>query len=115
MADAVLVLDDQGRLIRLNQAARMLLCPADGTVILGHPVDRPQEGRWPLGTQALTEQLLPIIDRLKQGDAPEEEVELAIEGSASRPVGCKASVLLKGGAPAGGLMVLREIGVSRAA
>jgi putative methionine-R-sulfoxide reductase with GAF domain len=115
MADAVLVLDDQGRLIRLNQAARMLLCPADGTVILGHPVDRPQEGRWPLGTQALTEQLLPIIDRLKQGDAPEEEVELAIAGSASRPVGCKASVLLKGGAPAGGLMVLREIGVSRAA
>jgi PAS domain-containing protein len=115
MSDALLVLDDQGRLVRLNQAARLLLCPTDGTVILGQPVDRPQEGRWPLGTQTLTEQVMPIINQLKRGDAPAEEVQVAVHGSTTRPVACKASVLLKGGAPAGGLLVLREISVARAA
>jgi GAF domain-containing protein len=115
MSDALLVLDDQGRLVRLNQAARRLLCLSDGTLILGYPVDRPQGGHWPLGTQALTRQLQPIIDQLRQGEAPTEEVEVALDGAVSRPVGCKASVLLKEGAPAGGVMVLREIRASRAA
>lgn len=118
MSDALLVLDDKGRLVRLNQAARALLCPANGTVILGYPVDQPQEGRWPLGTQALTQQLQPIVDQLRQGAAPPEEVEVAFtaeQGATVRPIGCKASVLLKGGMPAGGLMVLREISASRAA
>jgi PAS domain-containing protein len=113
MADGLLVLDDQSRLVRLNQAARDLLCLEDGTLILGYPVDRPQEGRWPLGTKALTEQLLPIIDQLKHGDAPHDEVEIALAGEDTRPVGCKASVLLKEGTPAGGLMVLRELTAAR--
>jgi PAS domain-containing protein len=115
MVDALLVLDDQGRLVRLNQAARRLLCPADASLILGYPVDRPQEGRWPLGTPGVTQQLLPIIDRLKHGDAPSEEVQVTLEGAATRPLSCRASVLLKDGSPAGGLIVLREMGSVRAA
>jgi PAS domain-containing protein len=115
MSDALLVLDSQGRLVRLNQAARRLLCVADATLILGHPVDQPQQGKWPLGTQAVTEQLLPIIDQLKHGKAPPHEVEVILEGETTRPVACKASILLKQGSPAGGLMVLRELAASRAA
>src|SRR5438132_2796380 len=115
MSDALLVLDSQGRLVRLNQAARRLLCVADATLILGHPVDQPQQGKWPLGTQAVTEQLLPIIDQLKHGEAPLDEVEVALEGKMTRPVACKASILLEQGSPAGGLMVLRELAASRAA
>jgi GAF domain-containing protein len=109
MPDGLLVLDDQARLVRLNQAARRLLCLADTTLILGHPVDRPQEGRWPLGTQAVTQQLLPIIDGLKQGEVPSEEVYVALDGATARPLACRASVLIKAGAPAGALMVLREV------
>ena len=115
MSDALLVLDSQGRLVRLNQAARRLLCVADATLILGHPVDQPQQGKWPLGTQAVTEQLLPIIDQLKHGEAPLHEVEVALQGKTTRPVACKASILVEQGSPAGGLMVLRELAASRAA
>jgi GAF domain-containing protein len=107
MPDALLVLDDEGRLVRLNQAARRLLSTVDGAFIFGQPVDRPQADQWPLGTRALTEQLLPIVDQLKHGDAPTEEVELAL--AQDHKVGCRASVLLKDGTPAGGLMLLREL------
>jgi len=115
MSDALLVLDGQGRLVRLNQAARRLLCLADTTVILGYPVDQPQQGKWPLGTHTVTEQLQPLIDGLKHGKAPPNEVEVALAGETTRLVACKASVLLNDGSPAGGLMVLRELAARRAA
>jgi hypothetical protein len=75
-------------------------------LILGHPLDRPQAGTWPLGTQALTRQLLPIVDQLRQGGAPRDEIAIALD---DRAVSCKASVLLNHGSPAGGVLVLREI------
>ena len=109
MPDALLVVDDQGRLVRVNQAARNLLCAPDGSLILGHPLDRPQAGLWPLGTQALTSQLLPIVDQLRRGAAPREEIAIALDDRTHRTIGCKASVLLNQGTPAGGVMVLREI------
>ena len=115
ISDAVLVLDGQGRLVRLNQAARHLLCLADATLILGHPVDQPQNGHWPLGTQAVTEQLRPIIDPLKHGEAPPHEVEVALEAETTRRIACKASILLNEGLPAGGLMVLRDLAATRVA
>jgi PAS domain-containing protein len=106
LPDALLVVDDQGRLVRVNRAARELLCPPDGSLILGHRLDRPQAGTWPLGTQALTRQLLPIVDQLRQGGAPRDEIAIALD---DRAVRCKASVLLNHGSPAGGVLVLREI------
>jgi GAF domain-containing protein len=110
MSDAVLVLDDQGRLIRLNQAARTLLCLANASLILGHPVDRPHAGHWPLGTPAVTRQLQPVIDQLKRGAAPPREVEVKLDaGHAAHSMACRASLLLKQGLPAGGLMVLRPV------
>jgi PAS domain-containing protein len=108
LPDAMLVVDDQGRLVRVNHAARKLLCLTDGSLILGQPVHEPQAGLWPLGTQTLTQQLVPILDQLRQGAAPDDEIPVALEHRPDHTVGCKASVLLKGGAPAGGLLVLRE-------
>jgi PAS domain-containing protein len=109
MPDALLVLDAQGCLVRLNQAARRLLSKVDGTLILGHPVDRPQADHWPLGTRALTEQLQPIVDQLKRGNAPSHEIQLALDDQPDHRLSCRASVLMHHGAPAGGLMVLREL------
>jgi transcriptional regulator of acetoin/glycerol metabolism len=109
MPDAVLVLDHEGRLVRLNQAARLLLSAVRGSVIFGHPVDCPQADRWPLGTRALTQQLRPIVDQLRRGAAPNEEIQISLGGRANHKLSCKASVLLREGAPAGGLIVLREL------
>lgn len=108
LPDALLVVDIQGRLVRINQAARKLLCPSDGSVILGHPLDLPQDGLWPLGTRSLTRQITPIVDQLKRGIAPDDEIRISLDGGGERTVGCKASVLVKGGVPAGGLMIFRE-------
>jgi transcriptional regulator of acetoin/glycerol metabolism len=109
MPDALLVLDEQGRLVRLNHAARRLLSSADATLILGHPVDRAQADRWPLGTRALTEQLRPIVDQLKRGDAPDHEIQVDLDDQPNHRLSCRASVLMRRGAPAGGLMVFREV------
>jgi PAS domain-containing protein len=109
MPDALLVVDQRGRLVRVNQAARTLLCPPHGSLILGQPVDQPQAGLWPLGTQALTRQLLPIVDQLRRGQAPRDEVAIALDDGSDHRIGCKASVLLNQGTPAGGVMVLREL------
>jgi PAS domain-containing protein len=107
--DALLVIDEEGRLVRLNRAARKLLAADDGSVILGHPVDRPQEDRWPLGTRAFTEQLRPIVDQLKSGHAPTEEIQLILDDRPNHRLKCRASVLLHRGVPVGGVMVLREL------
>jgi PAS domain-containing protein len=109
MADALLVLDEQARLVRINQAARRMLSLEDSSLILGQPVDRPQADRWPLGTRGLTEQLLPIVEQLKRGAAPRHEVHLALDGMPDHKVSCRASVLMREGSPAGGVVVLREL------
>jgi putative methionine-R-sulfoxide reductase with GAF domain len=109
MPDALLVLDAHGCLVRLNQAARRLLSLVDGSLILGHPVDQPQADQWPLGTRALTEQLRPIVEQLKHGKAPSDEIQLTLDDLPDHRLACRASVLLHHGAPAGGLMVLREL------
>ena len=109
MPDALLVVDQRGRLVRVNQAARTLLCPPSGSLILGQPLDQPQAGLWPLGTQALTRQLLPIVDQLRQGRAPRDEIGIVLDDGSDHRIGCKASVLLRQGMPAGGIMVLREV------
>jgi GAF domain-containing protein len=107
--DALLVLDERGCLVRLNRSARELLSAVGGSVVFGHPVDRAQADRWPLGTRALTEQVRPLVDQLKRGETPDHEVELALDDRPDHHLRCRASVLLKHGAPAGGLMVLHEI------
>ena len=109
MPDALLVLDDQGRLVRINSAAREMLGGDNASVIFGHPVDQPQAGQWPLGNQQLTRQLQPLVDELRRGAAPSEDLQLSLDGGADQTVSCKASVLIKAGAPAGGVMVLRQL------
>jgi GAF domain-containing protein len=115
MADALLVLDDQRRLVRINRAARSLLSSDDGSsLILGYPVDQSQEDRWPLGTRALTEQLAPIVEQLRGGATPRHDVRVALDGQADHSVSCRASVLMREGSPAGAVVVLRELSAAKA-
>ena len=70
MADALLVVDADGRIVRLNQAARNLLCVENTSIVFGQPLDREQWGQWPLGAQEVAETLAPMIDVLRRGQAP---------------------------------------------
>ncbi|MCA1647101.1 MAG: GAF domain-containing protein, partial [Chloroflexi bacterium] len=77
MSDALLVVDAAGRLIRLNRAARQLLCVDVTSLVLGQPLDREQWGKWPLGAREVAETLAPMIEVLRLGEVPPNlEVEL---------------------------------------
>ena len=81
MADALLVVDAAGRIVRLNHAARKLLCVENTSIVFGQPLDRELWGQWPLGAQEVAETLAPMIDVLRRGQAPQGiEVELRGQG-----------------------------------
>jgi GAF domain-containing protein len=105
MDDALLVLDADGRVVRINRAARGLFAGTGG-VVMGQPVDRPQSGRWPLGTREVTEQVGPAVRALKNGSCRQTEMLLNVDGTS---VSCRASVLMKNDSPAGTVMVLRRL------
>jgi putative methionine-R-sulfoxide reductase with GAF domain len=103
--DPLLVLDTAGRIVRLNAAARHLLCTRSGGLILGQPVGCAQAEQWPLGTQQISAQLQPALDRFYQGVASTNEVDLSVDGATVR---CRLSVLRNKGANAGTVMLLRK-------
>jgi putative methionine-R-sulfoxide reductase with GAF domain len=105
MRDALLVLDLEERVIRLNRAARRLFCAADRGVVFGQRLDRPQADLWPLGTSQVSRQLRPILERLDDGTVSAEEVQLTIGG---RLVRCRASIVCQRATRTGAVMVLRE-------
>jgi GAF domain-containing protein len=96
-----LVLDRQGRLVQLNEAARKLLCVDPNSVILGHPVLTSQSGLWPLGTQSLTDELRPLIDKATSGERQSAELRF-------RDTVWTASAVLSDGQPAGALLQFRQ-------
>jgi PAS domain S-box-containing protein len=72
MADALLTLDADGRVLSLNRAARDLLCVDDVSLVLGQPFDSPAWDQWPLGAREVTDTLRPMIDALRRGETPPE-------------------------------------------
>jgi PAS domain S-box-containing protein len=109
MVDALLVVDAEGRLVRLNRAARELLCFEDTSIVLGQPLDREQWGQWPLGAQEVAERLGPMIDVLRRGQVPAGfEVELQAQGRRFLSFGATA-LFDSYGVQTGGLLVVRDI------
>ncbi len=109
MADALLVVDADGRIVRLNHAARALLCIDNTSIVFGQPLDREQWGQWPLGAQEVAETLAPMIDVLRKGQAPAAiEVELRAQGRRFLSFGGTA-LFDAHGVLTGGLLVVRDI------
>jgi PAS domain S-box-containing protein len=81
MADALLIVDAEGRVVRLNHAARALLSLNHATIVLGQLLDREHWRAWPPGAQQVAQTLAPLIEALQRGEQPDEtEVELAGPG-----------------------------------
>ncbi len=103
--DAAIAVDNEARLVGLNQAARTLLSLQEHCILFGYPINRPQAGHWPLGSVALTDALRPIVDRLHT--QPSEPAELAIHTDPSHAVTCSAATVFDAGRPIGAVMTFR--------
>jgi PAS domain S-box-containing protein len=114
MADAVLLLDAEGRLVSLNRAARELLCGDSRSIVLGQPLEQEMWGLWPLGTRELTEALTPLMTALEQGDVPREaEVQLQQRGR-RRVLSFKGTPLFDPtGFVIGSVLVVRDVTTQR--
>src|ERR1051325_2020872 len=75
MADALLIIDASGAVVRLNRAARELLCLDEANIVLGRPFDEEQWDQWPAQGRAAAEALRPVIERLQETAEPQEAEE----------------------------------------
>jgi len=111
MADALLIIEADGRLVRLNRAARELLSLDDSSIVLGQPLDQQQLEQWPRDGRAVAEALQPIVQALKSTEEPQEvEVEIAER----RTLSFRASPLFdNSNMYSGGVIVFRDVTVRR--
>src|SRR5205814_10201044 len=72
LADALMIIDAKGRLVRLNKVARELLSLDDASIVLGQPLDESQWDQWPIGGRAAAEALRPVVERLQATEEPQE-------------------------------------------
>ena len=109
MNDALLIVDARGAIVRLNRAARELLCLDNASLVVGQPLEQQRLEQWPATAREIAAALLPLIAALRSGTSiAEEEVEL--RSGQRRVLSLAASVLRSArGTPQGGVIVLRDI------
>ena len=109
MSDALLIVDPRGAIVRLNRAARELLCLDNASLVVGQPLEQQRLEQWPATAREIAAALLPLIAALRSGTSiAEEEVEL--RSRQRRVLSLAASVLRSArGTPQGGVIVLRDI------
>lgn len=109
MADALLIIDSRGCLVKLNRAARNLLCLDETTIVFGDPFDEKQWDNWPPEGRPTAEGLRPVVERLQQTQEP-QEVEVELPGAVRRVLSFRATPLhdVDGGFT-GGVIVFRDV------
>jgi signal transduction histidine kinase len=113
MADALLIIDTKGALVRLNRAARELLCLDESSIVLGQPLDASQWDQWPAAGRAAAEALRPVVERLQRTEQP-QEAEVELPGQIRHVLSFRATPLHDAeGAFNGGVIVFREVTAER--
>ncbi len=109
MNDALLIVDARGAIVRLNRAARELLCLDSASLVVGQPLEQQRLEQWPVTAREIAAALIPLIDALRSGTSvAEKEVEL--RSGQLRVLSLGASVLRSPrGAPQGGVIAFRDI------
>jgi signal transduction histidine kinase len=109
MADALLIIDARGSLVRLNRAARDLLCLDEATLVLGQPLSENQWHTWPAAGRAAGEALRPVVEQLQRLCKP-QEVEVELPGELRRILSFRATPLHDAdGSFTGGVIVFRDV------
>ena len=109
MADALLIVDARGSLVRLNRAARDLLCLDEASIVLGQPLNENQWHTWPPAARAAVEALRPVVDQLQRLGEP-QEVEVELPGACRRILSFRATPLHDAdGTFTGGVIVFRDV------
>ncbi|MCA1646709.1 MAG: GAF domain-containing sensor histidine kinase [Chloroflexi bacterium] len=109
MADALLIIDARGRLVRLNRVAREVLGLDELGVVLGRPFDEELWDHWPLGGRAVAAALRPVVEQLRRTEKA-HEVEAELVGSGRRTLSFRASPLHDAdGRFSGGVIVFGDV------
>src|SRR3977135_2762815 len=109
MNDALLIVDARGAIVRLNRAARELLCLDSASLVVGQPLEQQRLEQWPATAREIAGPLTPVIDALRSGTSvAEREVEL--RSGQLRVLSLGASLLRSPrGATQGGVIAFRDI------
>ena len=109
MNDALLIVDARGAIVRLNRAARDLLCLDSASLVFGQPLEQQRLERWPVTAREIAGALVPVIDALRSG-ASHAGVEIELRSGQLRVLSLGASVLRSPkGVLQGGVIVFRDI------
>jgi PAS domain S-box-containing protein len=107
--DALLIVDARGAIVRLNRAARELLCLDSLSLVLGQPLERQRIEQWPEAAREITAALLPVVDTLRSGAAM-ECLEIELRSGQRRVLSVSGSILRSSkGQLQGGVIALRDI------
>ena len=113
MADALLMIDADGALVRLNRAARELLCLDESSIVLGQAFQEAQWEQWPVAGRAAAQALRPIIERLHETRQP-HDVEVELSGPVQHILNFRATPLYHSESVYnGGVIVFRDVTAER--
>jgi two-component system phosphate regulon sensor histidine kinase PhoR len=113
MSDALLILDEYGRIASLNPPAREIFGPLGNGIILGQPLDLEQRGDWPLGARVVAEALAPVVQAVRRGESC-RDVEVELNSQGRRVLSFTGTPIVESdGALAGGVVVVRDVTTQR--
>ena len=109
MNDALVTVDARGAIVRLNRAARELLCIDGASLVLGQPLERQRLEQWPETAREIAGALVPVIESIRAGTSV-DQTDVELRGGERRVLSLGASVLRsRSSEPEGGVIVFRDI------
>jgi|SRR5437762_8765784 len=113
MNDALLIVDSRGAIVRLNRAARELLCLDGSSLVLGQPLEPQRVEQWPDTAREIAEALVPAIDAIRSGRQI-AQVDVELHSGERRVLSLGTSVLRSPTAVLeGGVIVFRDVTAQR--
>lgn len=113
MNDALVIVDVRGAIVRLNRAARELLCLDGSSLVVGQPLERQRLEQWPDTAREIAQALVPVIDAIRSGTSI-AQLDVELRAGERRVLSLGASVLRSPTADLeGGVIVFRDVTAQR--